>query len=96
MGGLAFAYQAQGLVAQAQETARALLALVQGEHNMRDLMLAYAYQGLLALMQDEEESAEQWVELAGEQEVHGPPMMSFEDPPLIKAWMLLAKGDEQT
>jgi LuxR family maltose regulon positive regulatory protein len=39
------------------------------------------------------ESAEQWVELAGEQEVPGP-LMSFEDPPITKAWMLLAKGDE--
>ncbi|TMC98365.1 MAG: hypothetical protein E6J11_09105, partial [Chloroflexi bacterium] len=96
MGGLAFAYQAQGLGAQAQETARTLLAWVQEQHNMRDLMLAYAYQGLLALLQDEVEEAEQWVEMAGEQEVHGPPMMSFEDPPLTKAWMLLAKGDEQS
>ena len=96
MGGLAFAYQAQGLGAQAQETARTLLAWVQEQHNMRDLMLAYAYQGLLALLQDEVEEAEQWVEMAGEQEVHGPPMMSFEDPPLTKAWMLLAKGNEQS
>ena len=39
------------------------------------------------------EKAPQWVEMAGIQEVPIP-MMSFEDPPITKAWMLLAKGDE--
>jgi LuxR family maltose regulon positive regulatory protein len=91
--GLALAYHAQGLGPQAQETARALLDLVQEQHNLRLLMQAYAFQGQMALMQNEVESAEQWVELAGEQEVPGP-LMSFEDPPITKAWMLLAKGDE--
>jgi len=46
----------------------------------------------LALLQDEVEQAEQWLELAGEQAVLGP-MMFLEDPPLTKAWLLLAKGD---
>jgi LuxR family maltose regulon positive regulatory protein len=39
------------------------------------------------------ESAEPWLELAGEQEVQGP-MWLLEDPPIATAWMLLAKGDE--
>jgi LuxR family transcriptional regulator, maltose regulon positive regulatory protein len=90
---LAVAYQAQGLGKEAQETARSLLELVQGAHNMRQLITAYAFQGHLALLQDEVEKASQWLELAGEQEVAGP-MMFFEDPPITKAWMLLAKGDE--
>ena len=93
MRGLALAYQAQGLGAQAQETARTLLELVQEQHNMGDLRLAYAFCGQLALLQDEVEQAEQWLEMAGEQEVRGP-MMFLEDPPISTAWMLLAKGDE--
>jgi LuxR family maltose regulon positive regulatory protein len=93
MYGLALAYQAQGLVTQAAETARALLELVQGQNNMRDLLPAYAFQGWLALLQDEVESAQQWVEMAGGQHVLGP-MTSFEVPAIIQAWMLLAKGDE--
>ncbi len=93
MCGLALAYQAQELGTQAKETAGALLELVQGQHNMRELMTAYAFCGQLALMQDEVEKAPQWVEMAGSQEVPIP-MMSFEDPPITKAWMLLAKGDE--
>ena len=95
MCGLVLAYHAQGLGARAQEAARALLELVQQEHNMRMLMPVYAFQGQMALMQDEVEEASPWVELAGEQEVRGP-RMSFEDPPLTTAWMLLAKGDEQS
>ncbi len=91
--GLAVAYQAQGLSTQAQETARALLDLVQEQHNMRELMTAYAFSGQLALLQDEEEGAQQWLELAGEQEVFGP-MISFEVPAITKAWMLLARGDD--
>src|SRR5205823_5111969 len=56
-------------------------------------MTAYAFCGRLALVQDEVEQAEQWLELAGEQAVLGP-MMFLEDPPITKAWLLLAKGDE--
>ncbi len=91
--GLALTYQAQGLGTQAQETARTLLALVQEQHNIRELMMAYAFCGRLALLQDEEEQAEQWLEMAGEQEVLGP-MMFLEDLPITTAWLLLAKGDE--
>jgi LuxR family maltose regulon positive regulatory protein len=90
--GLALNYQAQGLSTQAQETARTLLALVQEQHNLRELLTAYAFCGRLALLQDGVEQAEQWLELAGEQEVLGP-MMFFEDPPITTAWLLLAKGD---
>ena len=92
MYGLALAYQAQGFGPQAQETTRALRELVQAEHNMRDLMTVYAFCARLALLQDEVESAAQWLELAGEQEVLGP-MMFFEDPPITKARLLLAQGD---
>jgi ATP/maltotriose-dependent transcriptional regulator MalT len=91
--GLALAYQAQGFGPQAQETARALLEWVQGEHNLRELMTAYVFCGRLALLQDEVESAEQWLEMAGDQKVAGP-MMFFEDPPITKARLLLAKGDD--
>ena len=93
MCGLALAYQAQGLGTQAKETAGALLELVQGQHNMRELMTAYAFCGQLALLQDEVETAAQWVEMAGESRSAGPDDV-FEDPPITKAWMLLAKGDE--
>jgi LuxR family transcriptional regulator, maltose regulon positive regulatory protein len=89
---LAVAYQAQGLGTRAHETARTLLELVQEQHNMPQLMTAYAFCGRLALVQDEVEEASQWLEMAGEQEVRGP-MMFFEDPPVTRAWMLLAKGD---
>jgi LuxR family maltose regulon positive regulatory protein len=95
MCGLASAYQAQGLSTQAQETAHALIELVQGQHNLRELLTAYAFCGQLALLQDEVEQAEQWLEMAGEQEVLGP-MTSFEVPPITTAWMLLAKGDEMS
>jgi LuxR family maltose regulon positive regulatory protein len=91
--GLALAYQAQGLDTQAQETARLLIELVQEQHNMEGLMAVYAFCGRLALVQDDEEQAEQWLEMVGEQDVRGP--MSFlEDPPITSAWLLLAKGDE--
>jgi LuxR family transcriptional regulator, maltose regulon positive regulatory protein len=90
--GLALAYQAQGLGTQAQETARGLLAWVQEQHNVHELIAAYAFCGRLALVQDEVEEASQWLELAGDQEVLGP-MLFLEDPPITKAWML-AKGDE--
>jgi LuxR family maltose regulon positive regulatory protein len=91
--GLALAYQAQGLNAQAQETARTLLELVQEQHNVEGLMAAYAFCGRLALVQNDEEQAEQWLDMAGEQAVRGP-MPFLEDPPVTKAWLLLAKGDE--
>src|SRR6266566_2787047 len=93
MRGLALSYQAQGLDAQAQEAARTLLESVREQHNIDDLMTAYAFCGRIALKQDEGEQAEQWLEMAGEQEVRGP-MMFLEDPPITRAWLLLAKGDE--
>ena len=43
MCGLTLAYQAQGLGTRAQETAHALLELVQEQNNMHDLMKAYAF-----------------------------------------------------
>src|SRR5438876_9567528 len=93
MYGLALAYQAQGPGLQARETARALLEWVQGEHNMRELMTAYAFCGQVALLQDKVEEAEQWLEMAGEQTVLGP-MTSLEVPPITQARLLLAQGDE--
>ncbi|TMD69826.1 MAG: hypothetical protein E6I97_20720, partial [Chloroflexi bacterium] len=93
MYGLALAYQAQGPGLQARETARALLEWVQGEHNMRDLMTAYAFCGQVALLQDKVEEASQWLEMAGEQTVLGP-MTSLEVPPITQARLLLAQGDE--
>ena len=79
MCGVALTYQARGLGNQAQETACALLALVQEQHNKGGLMAAYAFLGRLALLQDEVEEASPWLELAGEQEVLGP-MWFLEDP----------------
>ena len=93
MCGLALTYQAQGLGTRAQENARGLLEWVQEQHNIRELMTSYAFCGQLALLQDEVEQAEQWLELAGEQKVLGP-MTFLEDPPITKAWLLLVKGDE--
>ena len=91
--GLALAYQAQGSGIQAQETSRALLALVQEQHNIPQLMTAYAFCGRLALLQSKVEEAAQWLELAGEQDIRGP-MLFLEDPPVTCAWMFLAQGDE--
>ena len=91
--GLTLTYQAQGLGTQAQETARTLIELVQERHNIHELLTAYAFCGQLALLQGDVEQASQWLELAGEQEALGP-MMFLEDPPITKAWLLLAKGDE--
>jgi ATP/maltotriose-dependent transcriptional regulator MalT len=91
--GLALAYQAQGLDARAQEATNTLLELAQEQHNMDRLMSAYALCGRLALIREDEEQAEQWLEMAGEQEVRGP-MPFLEDPSITKAWLLLAKGDE--
>ncbi len=93
MHGLALAYQAQGKSTQAQETAHALLELLQGRNTMRELLTSYAFCGRLALLQNDMESASHWLELAGDQEVLGP-MMFFEVPSITKACVLLAKGDE--
>jgi ATP/maltotriose-dependent transcriptional regulator MalT len=93
MHGLALAYEAQGMNAQAQGTVRALLEVVQGRNNMRELLKTYAFCGRLALLQNNVEESTQWLELAGDQEVQGP-MMFFEVPSITKAWALLAKGDE--
>jgi len=92
MYGLALTYQAQEMSIQAQEIARALLELVQGQNNIRELMTTYAFCGRLALLQNDVESAEQWFELAGDQVVQGP-MMFFEDQSITRANLLLAKGD---
>jgi LuxR family transcriptional regulator, maltose regulon positive regulatory protein len=91
--GLALTYQAQGLDTRAQETAHTLIELVQEQHNMGELLTAYAFCGRLALLQDDEEQAAHWLELAGEQEIRGP-MLFLEDPPVTRAWMFLAQGDE--
>src|SRR6266568_844243 len=93
MCGLVLAYQAQGLGTRAQETARALLEWVQDQHNMPQLMMAYAFCGKLALLQNEVEEASQWLEMAGKQEVQGL-MLFLEDPPITTARLLLARGDE--
>jgi LuxR family transcriptional regulator, maltose regulon positive regulatory protein len=86
-------YQAQGMSNQVQDTTRVLLECVQGQNNIRELMTAYAFCGRLALLQNEVESAEQWLEMAGKQEVLGP-MLFLEDPPITMARLQLAKGDE--
>ena len=90
---LALAYQAQGLSKEAHETAEALLDWVQGQHNLHELVTAYAFCGRLALVQDEAEKAVQWLELAGKQEVLEPTAF-FEDPAINRARLLLAKGDQ--
>ena len=91
--GLALTYQAQGLGKDAQEAARSLLDVIQKEHNMGELMIAYSFCGRLALLQNDVEEASHWLELAGDQKVQGP-MLFFEDPSFTKAYVLLAKGDE--
>ncbi len=94
--GLALAYQAQGSGIKAQKIARALIELVQEEHNMRHLMTAYAFCGRLALLQNDVETAEQWLEMAGDQVLLVGPMASFEVPAITKARLLLAKGDDMS
>ena len=91
--GLALTYQAKGLGTQAQETARTLLELVQEQHKLHELLIAYAFSGQLALLQGDLEGASLWLKMSGEQEVLGP-MMFWEEPTISKAWMLLAEGDE--
>jgi len=93
MRGLALTYQAQGMSTQAQDTARALLELVQGQNNIRELLTTYAFCGRLALLRNEVEEASQWLEMAGEPEVLGP-MSFFEDPPITTTRLLLAKDDD--
>jgi ATP/maltotriose-dependent transcriptional regulator MalT len=91
--GLALTYQAQGLDIQAQETACTLLELVQEQHSIPELMEVFTFRGRLALLQNEEEKASQWLEMAGEQEVRGP-MFFLEDPPVTEVRLLLSKGDK--
>jgi len=93
MYGLALAYQAQGFGREAQEATGDLLALVQEQHNLSELTTAYAFCGEMALLQDEVESAQQWLELVGEQAVRGP-MTFFVDPHITIARLWLAHGDE--
>jgi LuxR family maltose regulon positive regulatory protein len=95
MFGLALAYQAQGLGEKAQEAARTMLKWVQEQHNMSELKTAYAFCAQLALLQDKMEQASQWLELAGEQRMLGP-MRFLEDPPITRAYLLLAPGDEKS
>lgn len=94
MCGLVLTYWARGLRQEAQATATALLEWVQDRHNMGDLMIAYAFQGQLALLEGEVEQAARWLELAGEQEVLGP-MLFLEEPVVTKVRLLLARGDAQ-
>ncbi|HXZ03643.1 MAG TPA: LuxR C-terminal-related transcriptional regulator, partial [Ktedonobacteraceae bacterium] len=91
--GLALTYQAQGLGTQAQETARTSLEMARKQHSIPELMVAFTFCGRLALLQNKVDEASQWIEMAGDQEVRGP-MFFLEDPPVTKARLLLAKGDE--
>jgi ATP/maltotriose-dependent transcriptional regulator MalT len=93
MYGLALMYLAQGLPARAKETMDTLLESLRKQNDICALLGAYSFQGQLALLQDEVELAEQWVEMVGEQWMTGP-MTSFEVPLITKAWTLLARGDE--
>src|SRR5579875_1053545 len=93
MYGLALVYQARGLPDQAKEIMNALLEALQRQNTVCALSEAYSFQGHLALLQNETESAEQWVEMAGAWPVRGP-MASFEVPAITRAWMLFARGDE--
>jgi LuxR family maltose regulon positive regulatory protein len=90
--GLALTYQARGLGTQAQETTRTLLAFVEQQHSVPELLVVYAFCGRVALLQNEVEQAAQWLELAGEPEVRGP-MFFLEDPPVTRVRLLLTKGD---
>ncbi len=90
---LALSYQAQGLSDRAQETTRALLIWLHEQRYMARLTTAYTFCGRLALLQGEVESAQQWLDLAGEQTVGGA-MMFSEDPSITQARLLLARGDE--
>ncbi len=62
---------------------------------MSELMMAYAFSARLSLVQGDWEQAEPWLEMAGKQGVAGP-MPFLEDPPVTQAWLLLAKGDEES
>src|SRR5207244_10005652 len=77
-----------GAGSRAHETTEALLDWVQGQHNLPQLLTTYAFCGELALLRGEVESAQQWLELAGEQEVLGS-MDLLEDPPITHARLLL-------
>jgi LuxR family maltose regulon positive regulatory protein len=90
--GLALTYQAQGLDTKTQETTRTLLAFVEQQHSVPELLTVYAFCGRVALLQNDVERAEQWLDLAGEPEVRGP-MFFFVDSPVTRVRLLLAKGD---
>ena len=92
MYGLALVYQAQGLHAQAKETTDALLEFVQRRNSISYLAPIYAFYAELALLEDDGESAERWLEMAGEQWALGS-LVSFVIPPITKARLLLSKGD---
>jgi len=93
--GLALTYQAQGLSTSARETALTSLEFAQQRHSLPELLVAYAFCGRLALLQNEVEQASQWLEMAGEQEVRGP-MFFLVDPPVTRVRMLLARGDKES
>jgi LuxR family maltose regulon positive regulatory protein len=90
--GLALTYQARGLFNQARETTRTLRAFVEQQHSVPELLVVYAFCGRVALLQNDVEQAQQWLELAGEHEVRGP-MFFLVDPPVTRVRFLLAKGD---
>jgi ATP/maltotriose-dependent transcriptional regulator MalT len=92
MYGLALAYQAQGLEAEAQKTALDLLDYVQEQHSQRDLLVAYAFYAQLTLVQDGVVAAEPWLAMAGEQEELVGPMTSLQVPDVTRVWMSLAQG----
>ncbi len=94
MYGLALAYQAQGRDMEAQKVTRDLLDFVQEQQSQRDLLVAYAFYGQLALLQDGVEAAEPWLLMAEEQNELVGPMTSLEVPAITRAWMLLAKGGD--
>ncbi|HZU66429.1 MAG TPA: LuxR C-terminal-related transcriptional regulator [Ktedonobacteraceae bacterium] len=93
--GLASVYQAQGLSSQARETTDALLESLQGQNDICALIRAYSFRGHLALLQDEMEPAEQWIEMVGELSIQGL-MISIEEPTITKAQLLLARNDEHS
>ena len=59
---------------------------------MEGLMAAYAFVGRLPLLQDDRSRQNGRLRSAGKQELRGP-MPFLEDPPITRAWLLLAKGD---
>jgi ATP/maltotriose-dependent transcriptional regulator MalT len=94
MYGLTLAYQAQGREVEAQKVTRDLLDFVQEQQSQRDLLVAYAFYGQLALLQEGVEAAEPWLLMAEDKEELVGPMTSLEVPAITRAWMLLAKGGD--